>query len=452
MAGVARDPESSPLPPCCLYASPCPSDDSESEEEAADAGLDFLRQTSHAVPRSKSRAVPRSKSRAVPRSKSRAVPRSRSRTVPRSRSRTVLRSRSRAVPRSRSRAVPRSRSRAVPRSRSRAVPRSRSRAVPRSRSRAVPRSRSRAVPRSRSRAVPRSRSRCRTEVQEPCCTEVQEPCFTEVQAQTAATKTAFVDTDTAEATLPIPGKASPSSAVLVLVSAMAAQVNTLTHTIQDMQLNHKFLQSQVQVALARGHSSTPDLVATSNPIHLDEPAESSQLSPPRGRRRRCKAKVAAAEPCSAMEVAAAEPCSAKEVAKVAAPPVFFKGAAPPVAKGAAPPHLVKGTAPPCHAKGAAPLYPAVAVETPISITHCWQFPALAVPRRVWGFSKVDSPIPHSHKFGLYSGQPSQDAAHLGIADATSDGAIRMDPYTVQGFMMDSSTARWLTLGRPEVDS
>uniref|UniRef100_A0A8C5WKY4 Uncharacterized protein n=1 Tax=Leptobrachium leishanense TaxID=445787 RepID=A0A8C5WKY4_9ANUR len=121
---------------------------------------------------------------------------------------------------SRSRAVPRSRSksRAVPRSRSksRAVPRSRSksRAVPRSRSksRAVPRSRSksRAVPRSRSksRAVPRSRSK--------------------------------------------------------------TQVNTLTHTIQDMQLNHKYLQSQVQVALARGHFSTPDLVATSNPIHQDD--------------------------------------------------------------------------------------------------------------------------------------------------------------------------------------
>uniref|UniRef100_A0A8C5PDN0 Uncharacterized protein n=1 Tax=Leptobrachium leishanense TaxID=445787 RepID=A0A8C5PDN0_9ANUR len=222
MAGVARDPESSPLPPCFLYASPCPSDDSESEEEAADAGLDFLRQTarrtqgppgqhrghvgvarsvccptgmthrttvpcchmgtdygtpatktissapcprsdsrSRAVPRSRSRAVPRSRSRAVPRSRSRTVPRSRSksRAVPRSRSRAVPRSRSRAVPRSRSRAVPRSKSRAVPRSRSRAVPRSRSRTVPRSRSRAVPRSRSRAVPKSRSRAVPRSRSR-----------------------------------------------------------------------------------------------------------------------------------------------------------------------------------------------------------------------------------------------------------------------------------------------------
>uniref|UniRef100_A0A8C5R358 Uncharacterized protein n=1 Tax=Leptobrachium leishanense TaxID=445787 RepID=A0A8C5R358_9ANUR len=297
---------------------------------------------------------------------------------------------------------------------------------------------------------------CCTEVQvqEPCCTEVQvqEPCCTEVQAQTAATKTAFVDTDTAAATLPIPGKASPSSTVLVLVSTMAAQVNTLTQTIQDIQLNHKFLQSQVQVALARGHFPTPDLVATSNPIHLNEPAESSELSPPRGRQRRRKAKVAAAEPCSAMEVAAAEPCSAKEVAKVAAPPVFFKGAAPPVAEGAAPPHLVKGAAPPCHAKGAAPLYPAVTVETPISTTHCCQFPALAVPRRVWGFSKVDSPIPHSRKFGLYSGQPSQDTAHLGTTDATPDSAIRMDPYTVQGFMMDSSTARWLTFGRPEVDS
>uniref|UniRef100_A0A8C5QLT2 Uncharacterized protein n=1 Tax=Leptobrachium leishanense TaxID=445787 RepID=A0A8C5QLT2_9ANUR len=113
---------------------------------------------------------------------------------------------------------------------------------------------------------------CCTEVQvqEPCCTEVQEPCCTEVQAQTAATKTTFVDTDTAAATLPTPGKASPSSEVLVLVSAMAAQVNTLTHTIQDMQLNHKYLQSQVQVALARGHFSTPDLVATSNPIHQDD--------------------------------------------------------------------------------------------------------------------------------------------------------------------------------------
>uniref|UniRef100_A0A8C5Q2I0 Uncharacterized protein n=1 Tax=Leptobrachium leishanense TaxID=445787 RepID=A0A8C5Q2I0_9ANUR len=110
------------------------------------------------------------------------------------------------------------------------------------------------------------------QVQEPCCTEVQvqEPCCTEVQAQTAATKTTFVDTDTAAATLPTPGKASPSSEVLVLVSAMAAQVNTLTHTIQDMQLNHKYLQSQVQVALARGHFSTPDLVATSNPIHQDD--------------------------------------------------------------------------------------------------------------------------------------------------------------------------------------
>uniref|UniRef100_A0A8C5WCK0 Uncharacterized protein n=1 Tax=Leptobrachium leishanense TaxID=445787 RepID=A0A8C5WCK0_9ANUR len=115
---------------------------------------------------------------------------------------------------------------------------------------------------------------CCTEVQvqEPCCTEVQiqEPCCTEVQAQTAATKTTFVDTDSAAATLPTPGKTSPSSEVLVLVSAMAAQVNTLTHTIQDMQLNHKYLQSQVQVALARGHFSTPDLVATSNPIHQDD--------------------------------------------------------------------------------------------------------------------------------------------------------------------------------------
>uniref|UniRef100_A0A8C5MFJ6 Uncharacterized protein n=1 Tax=Leptobrachium leishanense TaxID=445787 RepID=A0A8C5MFJ6_9ANUR len=205
MAGVARDPESSPLPPCCLYASPCPSDDSESEEEAADADLDPLRQTArrtqgppgqhkgyvgvarsvycpagmthrttvpcchmgtdYGTPATKtisSAPCPRS-SRAVPRSrsKSRAVPRSRSRAVPQSRSRAVPRSKSRAVPRSKSRAVPRSKSRAVPRSRSK------SRAVPRSRSksRAVPRSRSksRAVPRSRSksRAVPRSRSKSR---------------------------------------------------------------------------------------------------------------------------------------------------------------------------------------------------------------------------------------------------------------------------------------------------
>uniref|UniRef100_A0A8C5LKF7 Uncharacterized protein n=1 Tax=Leptobrachium leishanense TaxID=445787 RepID=A0A8C5LKF7_9ANUR len=474
------------------------------------------------------------------------------------------------------------------------------------------------------------------QVQEPCCTEaqVQEPCCTEVQVQepccaqvqTAATKTAFVDTDTTAATLPTPGKASPSSEVLVLVSAMAAQVNTLTHTIQDIQLNHLFLQSQVQAALTHRPFTTPNLVATSNPKHLDDPkptvpdstsnmdptipysvqgimmrrteppdvaalqpaesqdvadlqpagspevtvphpagspevavkhpagspevaakhpagspevaakhpagspevaakhpagspevaakhpagspevaakhpagspevaakhpAGSPEVSSPRGRHRRRKAKsfIAAAEPCLAKD-AAAESCSATEVAKGAAPPLLVKGAAPPLlvkgaappllvkgaappllvkgaappllAKGAAPPLLVKGAAPPLLAKGAAPpllvkgaapLYPAVAVETPISATHCWQFPALAVPRRVWGFSKVDSPIPHSRKFGLYAGQPSQDAAHLGTIDATPDNAIPMDPYTVQGFMMDSSTAHWLTFGRPEVGS